>query len=66
MNFDQLAKVVHELVQRQNNGETEALKSETFQGMTMREQEAVIDGFSKLHLSGDSVAIGIGPYSQWA
>lgn len=66
MNFDQLAKVVHELVQRQDNGETEALKSETFRGMTMKEQEIVVDGFSELHLSGNAVAIGIGPYSQWA
>lgn len=66
MNFDQLAEVVHDLVQRQNNGETEALKFETFQGLTPKDQDTVIDGFSKLHLSGDSVAIEIGPNVHWA
>ncbi|AFM00964.1 MULTISPECIES: hypothetical protein [Desulfitobacterium] len=66
MDFDQLAKVVHDLVQRQNKKEIGTLNSEALQGMTLREQEAVVDGFSKLRLSGHSVVIEIGPYSQWA
>ena len=66
MNFDKMAKIVHELVQRQGNRDSEVLKTETFQGMTSCEQEAIINGFSKLQLSGDSMAIEPGPNVHWA
>ena len=64
MNIEKVAKVVHELVQR--DGKVDLSKTESVQGMTAHEQEAITEGFSKLRLSGDSVAIEVGPYVHWA
>lgn len=66
MDFDMMAKIVHELVQRQGNGDSEVLKTETFHTMTSCEQEVIFNGFSKLQLSGDSLAIETGPNVYWA
>jgi hypothetical protein len=66
MNFDRMAKIVHDLVQRQNSGESDVLISEAFQGMTLPEQESLCNGFSKLRLSEDAMASAIGPNVHWA
>ena len=66
MNFDKMAKIVHQLVQGQSNGDSEVLKTETLYTITSCEQEAIVNGFSKLQLSGDSIAIEPGPNAHWA
>lgn len=66
MNFNTMAEIVHELSQGQRTGDTEVLKAETAKGLTFKEQEAIICGFSKVRLSGESAAIEIGPNVYWA
>lgn len=66
MSFITLAEIVHELVQGQRTGDTEVLKAEALKGLTSKEQEAVICGFSRVRLSVESAAIEIGPNVYWA
>lgn len=66
MSFDTMAKTVHELIQKQNNGDREIFESEVFRRVNQCEQEAIINGFSKVRSTGDSMVIEIGPNVHWA
>ena len=64
MDFNKIAKVVNEVVQRQNRGETEVLKPEIFHGLNSEEKAAAIGGLSKLQ--GNTIAIENDPNVYWA
>lgn len=65
MNFDNIAKLVHEFAKSPNRSSVIISELQSFREITNCELEAITKVFSKEELSGNSLAVRVSPTRFW-